>query len=130
MPGIDSYSLDNYGLDGPGNGLKYASGLLTNDNNLMTFYNSSGGSNTYASLTVPLDFLPDVVILRRSADATPAFQTNVDTKNPMSGGYTIFHMFTTEFRLDGTAASITKNGFRLPVYAGNTEYFWQAFKTQ
>ncbi|QLG39406.1 hypothetical protein HW560_15775 [Paenibacillus sp. E222] len=129
MPGIDFFSLDNSGLDGP-DGVKYASGLLTNDNIVMTFYNPQGGTNTQNSLTVPLDFLPDVIVIKRSADATPAFLTYVDTKSPMSGGYTIFNMFTTEFRLDGAAASISKTGFRLPVYAGNTEYFWQAFKTK
>jgi hypothetical protein len=106
MPGIDSYSLDNYGLDGPGGGLKYASGLLTNTATLMSFYNRSGGANTYASLTVPLDFLPDVVIVKRSADDSEVFGTIVDTKSPMSGGYTIFHFYTTEFRLDGVAAYI------------------------
>lgn len=129
MPTLDNYSLGNYGLGGPGI-VKYASGIATNDSVLMSFYNRSGGANSYTYLTVPLDFLPDVVIAKRVADDDMLFATIVDTKSPMSGGYTIFHFYATEFRLDGSSAIIRNDVFRLPVYQGSTQYFWQAFKTK
>lgn len=63
MPDLDFYDLENYDLDGPGNGLKYATGTATSLGS-TTFTLANNGTLTFDYIKVTgLSFRPTRIII-------------------------------------------------------------------
>jgi hypothetical protein len=129
MPGIDNYSLDNYGLDGPG-GAKYASGEVSSSTMRENFINNGGAEElSYFVVVGGFGFVPDVILLKSKSANNFYNQTYIDTKLPKQSGFTIFPSGIKLFYLTGIAY-INENGFKIPVGLSGSTFEWQAFKTE
>lgn len=145
MPGIDSYTLDNYGLDGPVGGVMYAKGTFV-PGNAVAGLDSSGTSRGIFSRVIVsgLSFRPNRVILRvvyNEAGATIYTTTSMNQPPSSTGSNwniaygtsgnngSTYNMRT--YELVGTATNSTyyvnDNGFSIPVNASGIQVEWEAF---
>ncbi|WP_342554613.1 hypothetical protein [Paenibacillus sp. FSL R7-0652] len=140
MPKIDNFLLDNYGLDGPDKGRKFASGFGYNLGDKRFLY-SDGTAFTCGYISVStLDFLPSQIIITYDDDGDNILGYNskrIENGYPVFNGLrwingeTIFDTFRVEDKSAGRTY-ITNGGFQLPLpyfeLASSRPFYWRAYE--
>jgi hypothetical protein len=135
MPGIDNYSLDNYGLDGFDKNADLeliASGSATNDTSIVST-NRFEDDTSYGNLPflrVDYNFghiLPNLILVTIGNGTRAVFIRGL--KNVRGNSFVLF--FTgnglVELSANGGGNYVNSTGFRLAVSTSNTAYNWKAY---
>ncbi|OPG98414.1 hypothetical protein B2I21_08675 [Chryseobacterium mucoviscidosis] len=151
MPGIDSYSLDNYGLDGSSVNLdefkNYRTGTVTSSTGTVSFLDYNNITTSARSVLVDnLPFRPRLVVLTREAlgtreVSTYSFNINraVETPSGTNFNFCVYASnisgaqveFIKVFEFTGSGSNtngfVNDTSFRLPVIGSAVSYRWEMF---
>ncbi|WP_433583145.1 hypothetical protein [Paenibacillus amylolyticus] len=131
MPILDNFSLGNYGLGGP-DGVKYATGLFTTGPGTLTVIGFDGQTYTTAPVTISgLGFKPIRIVIEMVAVTSYGNVTTYPSSNGlMADGkqtYFIGGLNYANHKVDGVQSYVVDGGFRLGVYAVNSQFRWHAY---
>ncbi|WP_321573888.1 tail fiber protein [Paenibacillus sp. P13VS] len=110
---------------------KYATGTLRTTNVNSYPFIALNGNSVYGGefVVTGLTFKPKVIIIYRepitSADGDNLVTSYTDKAS--FGGFTFVYTYRTNYRIDGTYAYVTANGFRFPNYSGGVDMTWHAW---
>lgn len=150
MPGIDNYSLDNYGLDGPPDTIQRATGTVTSTSTTYLFEQTEGNYDAPAVFVSGLSFRPNVIIVRTTVTflrLTHYDRASNGNQQPTANGSFYNYAYTTGYSVSGRGQGfvriylfntqagaiasgkpgyISNSGFGLPVKDTNVLYEWEA----
>lgn len=140
MPLLDTYSLNNYVLDGSESRKKFSSGYVYNLGDKNFLY-SDGTIFTCGYINVnSLDFLPSQIIITFGDDEDYLLGYNskrISNAYPVYNGLRLTNTCPTwdSFRVESKSANrayITNEGFQLPIpyfkTTPNSQFFWRAYE--
>ncbi|WP_127547883.1 hypothetical protein [Paenibacillus amylolyticus] len=139
MPRLEYYTLDNYALDGPDEGRKFASGFGYNLGDKRFLY-SDGTAFTCGYISVTnLNFLPSQIIITFHDDEDFILGYNskrIDNGYPVYNGYrwTSTGTMWVDFRVEDKSAGrtyITNGGFQVPLpyfELTSSPFYWRAYE--
>ncbi|WP_366290252.1 hypothetical protein [Paenibacillus sp. AN1007] len=135
MPGIDNYSLNNYGIDGFDKNADLeliASGTLTNDTSLMQTYrfvdDTSNGLLPFLKVDYPFGSTVPNIVIASFGTGTRAMLIR-GLKNSNGNFFVLFFTGNSLAELSSRddTAYINSSGFRIPVNVSGANYTWKAY---